>query len=116
MSPNVNCGRHGSAAFGSRLRALRKAAGKSQQDLARATRLAPTYLSKVETGALESPAEGTIARIAADLEIDPTELLVLAGKVPPDVRALILAHPDWCDFIRIVRTLGPEQWNAVQSD
>ena len=98
------------SSFGTRLRELRHAAGISQADLAATVGIDHTYLSKVETGADNPPSEATIARIAVQLCPDDgeqgglrrlrEELLLRAGKVPADVRAIICAHPESLALLR----------------
>jgi transcriptional regulator with XRE-family HTH domain len=89
--------------FGRRLRQLRHAAKLSQADVARAACIDATYLSKVETGALEPPAEATVVRLASAIN-GPAEtfdeLVLLAGKIPADVREIILEHPEACRLLR----------------
>lgn len=90
-------------AFGRRLRALRHAAKLSQEAVAYAACIDHTYLSKIETGAVDPPAEDTVTRLACAIN-GPAEtfdeLVILAGKVPADVRAIILAHPEACRLLR----------------
>ena len=83
--------------FGSRLRELRHAKGLSQKRLAAAVGVHHTYLSKVESGKLDFalfPGEDLVRRIAAALEADETELLLLAKKMPPAIRDRVLERPD----------------------
>lgn len=82
--------------FGETIRAIRKANGLSQRDLA--GRVGPnfSYLSKIENGKLEFtgfPSEATIHKLAEALDADEDELLILAEKVPEAVRRLILQRP-----------------------
>lgn len=94
--------------FGRRLRHLRHAAGLTQAALATAAGIDHTYLSKLECGAIEPPSERTVVRLAERVGLDrPDELLalrddmlLLAGKIPADVRAIILAHPEACRLLR----------------
>lgn len=84
-------------AFGTRLRKLRQEKGFSQKRLAMAVGVHFTYVSKVESGKLDFalyPGEDLVRRIAAALEADETELLLLARKVPPLIRDRVLARPD----------------------
>lgn len=86
--------------FGEMLRHQRKAVRMTQRDLAAAAHIDATYLSKVETGAMEPPAGATIGRLAACMGVDATPLMIAAGKIPADVRRLILAKPVWIEYIR----------------
>lgn len=83
--------------FGSRLRELRLEKGLSQKRLAVAVKVHHTYLSKVESGKLDFalyPGEDLVRKLAAALEADETELLLLAKKVPPLIRDRVLERPD----------------------
>ena len=53
----------------------------------------PAYLSKIERDIVPPPSEGTIRRLACDLEEDPDLLLAMAGKVSSDLQAVILQRP-----------------------
>ena len=97
------------ADLGTRLRALRRAAGLTQAELADAAGIDHTYLSKIEHGAVEPPSVATLRRMAdrlcpsgADALWD--ELVLLSGRIPRDVQELILAHPESVALIR--RTYG----------
>ena len=66
--------------FGQRLKQLRLERRLNQRELAARVGIDFTYLSKLENGRMEPPAEETICRLAASLEVEPTELLLLAQK------------------------------------
>lgn len=99
--------------FGERLRALRLEQRLNQKEVAAAAGIDVTYLSKVENGRLEPPAEGTIRRLAAALSVEPTELLLLAHKVPGDLTPIITASPLVPRFLRAARNLTDEEWQAL---
>lgn len=83
--------------FGERLRELRRARGLSQRGLAKRITVSFTYISRCETGTLDFgryPSEELIRRLAAALEADEDELLVLAKKVLPVVRERVLERFD----------------------
>jgi transcriptional regulator with XRE-family HTH domain len=63
-----------SAAFGQRLRQLRKERGVSQDDLAHRTDVHPTAIGRLERGSRE-PRLTTILRIARGLDVEPGKLL-----------------------------------------
>jgi transcriptional regulator with XRE-family HTH domain len=101
-----------SQAFGPRLRALRHAAKRTQADVAFAANLDFTYLSKIEGGRNEAPSEDTIGRLLAAVDAPAAvydEMYCLAGKVPSDVRAIILEHPEACGWVR-------ERWGRGGAD
>src|SRR5262245_46664772 len=71
--------------FGNRLRAMRTAKGLSQRALGERVGVSFTYISKVENGKLDFgdyPSEDLIRRLAAALDADEEELLLLAEKIP----------------------------------
>lgn len=83
--------------FGEKVRALRKAKNLGQRALADACGITFTYISKIENHRLDFgdyPSEEVIEKIATALDADPTDLLVLAEKVPESIRRRILERPD----------------------
>jgi transcriptional regulator with XRE-family HTH domain len=100
-------------AFGERLRALRLERRLNQKELAAAAGIDVTYLSKLENHRLEPPAEATIRRLAAVLEVEPTELLLLAHKVPSDLNPIITRSPMVPRFLRAARNLTDDEWQAL---
>ena len=84
----------GPETFGERVRRLREARRRtdrrfSLRKFAQAVGMSPTYLSKVERGEVPPPAEEKIRAIAQALEVDPEELLGLAGRLPRDVTEVL---------------------------
>jgi len=102
--------------FGERLREIRWSKGLNQKDLARQAGIDVTYLSKVETGKMDPPAENTVRRLASALDEEPTELLVLAKKIPSDVREIVTASPEVSYFLRTAKEQdwGPTQWSQLR--
>jgi transcriptional regulator with XRE-family HTH domain len=83
--------------FGERLRELRKARNLSQRALADKVGINFTYLSKVESERLDFaqyPSEELIRRLAKALGADEDELLLLAKKIPTDIRERVIERPD----------------------
>jgi transcriptional regulator with XRE-family HTH domain len=83
--------------FGERLRELRKAKNLSQRALADKVGINFTYLSKVESERLDFaqyPSEELIRRLAKALGADEDELLLLAKKIPTDIRERVIERPD----------------------
>ncbi|MCD0458620.1 helix-turn-helix domain-containing protein [Roseiconus lacunae] len=83
--------------FGIRVRELRRAKGYSLRELAPLVGVGFTYLSKIENGKLDfgdSPSAELIGRLASTLEVDSSELLMLAGRIPGQVRDRILEKPE----------------------
>jgi transcriptional regulator with XRE-family HTH domain len=83
--------------FGERVRDLRKAKNLSQRELAEVIGVNFTYLSKIENGKLDFasfPSEDTIRKLAKALDADEDELLLMAKKIPPDIRDRVIEKPD----------------------
>lgn len=69
--------------FGGYLRALRRSRGMTQRELATASRVNFTYISKLENNRLEhGPSEAVCVMLAQALQSDSWEMLVAAGKLP----------------------------------
>jgi transcriptional regulator with XRE-family HTH domain len=82
-------------AFGTKIRARRKAKKLSQMSLAKAAGLHRTYIADVERGA-RNASMGSIARIAGALEVSISELCrgiermpAQPVKLPPDKPAVL---------------------------
>ena len=102
--------------FGERLRELRKAMNLSQRALAEKVDINFTYLSKVESEKLDFaqyPSEELIRKLAKALEADVDELLLLAKKIPPDIRERVIERPD---AFRKIASLDDEALDAVLKD
>jgi transcriptional regulator with XRE-family HTH domain len=83
--------------FGGRIREIRKARNLSLRALAEAVGVSFTYISKIENEKLDFgdyPSEDLIQKLAAALAADEDELLLLARKVPPDIRERVFERPD----------------------
>lgn len=71
--------------FADAVRQLREQRRLTKAALAARCGLAPSYLSRLESGDYKSPTVATLVTLAQGLEVDPRELLVLAGYVPDDL-------------------------------
>jgi len=83
--------------FGKRVRQLRQAKGWTLRDLAPKVGVGFTYLSKVENEKLDFgdyPSEKLIRKLAKALDADLDELLLLADKVPDDIRQRVKQRPE----------------------
>lgn len=90
--------------FGERIRELRKARNLTLRDVASKVKVSFTYVSKIENHKLdfgEYPSEDLIRKLAKVLQGDLDELLLLAEKIPEDIRRRVLERPD--AFRRIAR-------------
>lgn len=74
--------RRGDEAFGNAVRRLREQRGLSQERLGQLSKLHRNYIGGVERGDL-NPTLRSIKRLAAALELQPSELLAAAEKDSP---------------------------------
>lgn len=101
---------HADADLGSRLREARLVRAVdaprdfSVRALAGRIGVSAAYLSLVERGA-ERPTEAVLRALATELCLDPAPLLALAGRVPAEVAAALLARPALADLVRAAQDL-----------
>ncbi|MBD1202503.1 MAG: helix-turn-helix transcriptional regulator [Rhodobacteraceae bacterium] len=76
--------------FGPHVRETREAKKIGLRELAGRVDVEPAYLSKIEREIFPPPSEALILKIANQLGEDPDRLLALAGKIPSDVKDLII--------------------------
>lgn len=57
------------------------------------------------------PSEGTIKKLAHELELDPDVLLAMAGKISSDLRDIICQRPQL--FSKLLRELKSQPDHAV---
>lgn len=102
--------------FGQRLRELRKAKGLSQRALGEKAGVNFTYISKIENEKLDFaqfPSEQLIRSMAAALEADVDELLLLAKKIPEEIKERVIAHPE---VFRKIASLDDETLKKLLED
>lgn len=83
--------------FGQRLQELRQAKGYTLRDLAAKVGVGFTYISKAENAKLafaDFPGEALIVKLAEALDADADELLILAKKIPPQIKKRVLERPE----------------------
>lgn len=80
------------ATFGKLLRRLRTGNGIGIKRLAPELGVSYTYLSKLENSGM-SPSEDLVGRVAQYFRCDQNELLLSAGRIPPDVLEILQKHP-----------------------
>ncbi len=83
--------------FGERVRELRKAKDLTLRELAAKLKVNFTYLSKIENQKLsfgEYPSEDLIRKLAKVLGAEEDELLLLAQKIPEDIKKRVIERPD----------------------
>lgn len=89
--------------LGPELRRLRVEAGLGLRETARRAEISAAHLSRIETSDEKSPSEETIGRLVSVLGGDLDELLQLAGRIPSDVREMLLADPGLVALLRGAR-------------
>jgi len=95
---------------GDYIRSRRRERGLSLRSLAFKSGISPPYLSAVERNKIGPPSVRLLTRIAEVLGINPDTLIIMAGKLPPDVEMLIKRFPfEMCDIIRYVGGLQPDE-------
>jgi HTH-type transcriptional regulator, competence development regulator len=83
--------------FGDRVRNLRRAKGLGQRAFAEMVGISHTYVSKIENEKLDFgdyPSEDLIRKLAAALDADEDELLILAKKIPEGIKKRVIERPD----------------------
>jgi len=80
--------------FGDRLRQLRLARGLRVREVAEVLGLTPVRLSRIERGLADTVDDDFIQRVAAYFDETSTdELLLMAGRLPADLRGILQQHP-----------------------
>ncbi|MGH7222011.1 MAG: helix-turn-helix domain-containing protein [Gemmataceae bacterium] len=83
--------------FGERVRQLRQENKLTLRGLAEKIGVGFTYLSKVENEKLDFadyPSDDLIVRLAKALNAEADELLLMAQKIPPQIKKRVLQRPD----------------------
>jgi len=99
--------------FGELLKSLRKKHKITQRQLAERVGIDFTYISKIESGNMDPPAEDKIVKMAVVFGEDPDQLLIAAKKVPRDFQKIITEHKEVPVFLRKVPHITPEQWKKI---
>jgi HTH-type transcriptional regulator, competence development regulator len=99
----------GRKSFGALVRREREAKEIGLREMAKNIGINPTYLSKIERGDFDPPAEDKVRKIAEIIGRDPDELLALAGRVASDLTDIIRQRPrEIADFLRAAKGLSAE--------
>jgi transcriptional regulator with XRE-family HTH domain len=93
--------------FGALVRRERESKEIGLREMAKKIGISPTYLSKIERGDFDPPAEDKVRKIAEIIGRDPDELLALAGRVASDLTDIIRRRPrEMADFLRTAKGLS----------
>ncbi|MCL2926761.1 MAG: helix-turn-helix transcriptional regulator [Trichodesmium sp. St16_bin4-tuft] len=80
--------------FGKLIRKVRKDKGYSQRELAKHLGVDFTYLSKLENDRADyAPKEEVIRGLAKNLNLNPEELIFLAGRIPQQYEEVLKQNP-----------------------
>jgi len=92
--------------FGPKLKDLRAKADMSQRELAESVNVNSSYISKLENGTMPPPSKKILVKLAAALNFDKDNLVVLAGKKNPR-RVLEVKNPFSIDQLSyLIRGVG----------
>jgi transcriptional regulator with XRE-family HTH domain len=83
----------GRTGFGALVRQKREAREIGLREMAKMIGVSPTYLSKIERGEFDPPAEDKVRKIAEIIGCDADELLARAGRVASDLSEIIKRRP-----------------------
>ena len=89
--------------FGKKIRDLRVNSELGLRELARLINKSPGYLSDVEQDKVPPPSEDVILKIAAALDVDKKELLIVAQKMDPEISSYVAQDPEAADFLRMAK-------------
>ena len=101
--------------FGAYIREQREAKGMSLRDLAKAVKVSPTFMSKVETEDWK-PKEEKIRKIADVLQVDGDDLVARAGRVPSELAEIIKVHgarPELEALLRTTKRFSSDQMGKL---
>ena len=101
--------------FGKKLRNLRVNSDIGLRELARLIDKSPGYLSDVEHDNVPPPSEDVILKIAAALNVDKKELLIVAQKMDPEISRYVAGEPEVADFLRMAREkrFDSDDWETL---
>lgn len=104
--------------FGAVLRKRRIEKGFSLRKFAELVDISPTYLSLVETGKADyAPAVERVRKMAELLGADPDQWIGLAGRMPEDVKKIILEDPESMPaLLRAAKHLTSEELKKLIAD
>jgi putative DNA methylase len=95
--------------IGTRIRELRKNKNMSLRGVAEKAGVAPSYLSRIESGKVP-PSDGLLRAVAAEVGADIDELTALAGRMPSKWQKAIAAGGD--GKVKAIRALLANQFTA----
>ncbi|MCA0151135.1 helix-turn-helix domain-containing protein [Rossellomorea vietnamensis] len=100
--------------FGNLLKSLRKEHKITQRRLAELIGIDFTYISEIENGFMEPPAEDKIIKMAELFKEDPDTMLLAAKKVRSIYRKTITENKNVPMFLRSADKLTQKQWERIK--
>lgn len=102
--------------FGDYLRGLREERAEKDpafglRRVAEAVGIAPGYLSRIERSELPAPSDEVLRKLAGVLGEPPEVLFAMAGRVAPELQAIILRRPR--AFAELLRQLKDAPEKAI---
>ncbi len=103
--------------FGTFLRCQREVSHVGLRQLARATALSHSYLSRVERDLVPPPSAATIRRLAQALHMDAARLLAVAGVISDEVLSFVSCRPQVATIVfNLVSTMTDDEIEAFCDD
>lgn len=100
--------------FGQRLRELRKSKELTQRQLAKKAGIDFTYLSKIENDQPSyRPSEEVIRQLAAVLQANADELILLSQKIPAEIQRAMTRNTKAQTFLRSASELSEQDWDRI---
>jgi transcriptional regulator with XRE-family HTH domain len=83
--------------------------GFSIRQFSKAIGLSPAFLSKLENGSIDPPSPEKLILIAQKLALDPNYVLLLANKIDPELKRIVISHQvEIAEFLRIIDGLSSQ--------
>lgn len=100
--------------FGLAVKHARSEQGKSLTAVARASKMDPSYLFRIEEGVYPPPSKDKVERLAVVLGQNVERMLALAGRIPSDVQTIIERNPEkFAALIRAADMLSPDAFDVL---
>lgn len=100
--------------FGQMLRRLRLEKNITQRELAGMIGVDFTYISKIELGTMEPPAEEKVIKLAEIFGEDPYKFLLMARRIPSEWQEAIIENEYIPTLLRRAPLLSLNQWQEIE--
>lgn len=80
--------------FGNFIRTRRLEKGYTMRKFCERIDISTIFISRMERDEIGAPGEAKIRAVAEALGIDPDELMMKAGKLPKDIKEMLIQRPD----------------------